>query len=194
MDAHMPIVDGFEATELIRADKTLDHLLVVALSGDTAADDIKKMKNVGMQEYLEKPLKIDKLYDILYAYIDIVNDIKLNSSHTKTSKLLHVEEGIEICGGDEELFKEILSEFLDMYEDTDKKIKFFIAKDDVNSAKKLLLDISGISANIGANKLSEVSTQLREALNNDEKNSLFDKEEKFTQTLLSICTEIRSYL
>ncbi len=194
MDAHMPIIDGFEATRHIREDRSLDHLLVVALSGDTAADDIKKMKNAGMQECLEKPLKIDKLYDIFYAYIDIVNGVKLNSSDFKTSNLLHVKEGIEICGGDIELYKEILFEFLNMYADAHVKIKSFIAKDDLNSVKKLLLDISGISANIGAPKLAEISTQLRETLNNDEKNSFIEKEERFTQIFLALCAEIKSYL
>ncbi len=194
MDAHMPLVDGFEATKQIRADRSLDHLLVVALSGDTASDDIKKMKSAGMQEYLEKPLKIDKLYDILYAYIDVVNGVKLGMSDLQTSNLLHVSDGIEICGGDSELFKEILLEFLNMYADADQKIKSFIQQADYTSANKILLDISGIAANIGATQLAEVSTQLREAIRHNERDNFIKEEQAFVQTLFTLCSEVQAYL
>ena len=194
MDAHMPIVDGFEATKSIRADSSLDHLLVVALSGDTAVDDIKKMKNAGMQEYLEKPLKIEKLYDTLYCYLDTVNGNKTEHTNLKQENVLHVDEGIEICGGDTNLYKEILSEFLSMYQDTDLKIKALIAKDDVNAVKKILLDISGISANIGANKLAEVSTKFREILNNNESEKYFLIEDEFDTIFSTLVNEMKSHL
>jgi len=193
MDAHMPIVDGFEATKLIRANSTLNHLLVVALSGDTAADDIKKMKNAGMQEYLEKPLKIDKLYDILYGYIDIVDGIKFDTPSMKSSNLLHVEQGIEICGGDVELFKEILLEFVTMYEDADKQISSFVHNNNLNAAQRLLLDIAGISANIGAPELSEIATRFREELNNEEKN-FTQNEKNFSTYLRELLNQIKNYI
>jgi CheY-like chemotaxis protein len=68
MDVHMPNMDGFEATKAIRQNQKYSHITVVALSGDVATDDIKKMTMSGMQENLEKPLSMDSLYDILYAY------------------------------------------------------------------------------------------------------------------------------
>ncbi len=68
MDAHMPRMDGFEATRKIRKNPALNHIAVVALSGDTTADSIKKMTESGMNEHLEKPLRMDALYDIIYAY------------------------------------------------------------------------------------------------------------------------------
>lgn len=194
MDAHMPIVDGFEATERIRADKSLDHLLVVALSGDTAVDDIRKMKNAGMQEYLEKPLKVEKLYDILYCYIDVINDKKSTSTSVDEKTLLHIDEGIEICGGDIELYKEILSECLSMYQDANQNIKLLMLKEDTDAIKKLLLDISGVSANIGADTLAQIATKFREVLNHDTKDQFFGAEEEFTNTLSTIIKEIESYL
>ncbi|MDD2356323.1 MAG: response regulator [Thiovulaceae bacterium] len=194
MDAHMPIVDGFEATKRIRADKSLDHLLVVALSGDTAVDDIKKMKNSGMQEYLEKPLKVEKLYDILYCYIDIINDQESASAAVDEKALLHINEGIEICGGDVKLYKEILLECLSMYQDANQNIKSLMLKEDTDAIKKLLLDISGISANIGADKLSEIATKFREILNHDLREQFFTIEEEFTNNLSTLINEIKSYL
>ena len=201
MDAHMPRVDGYEATRQIREDSSLDHLLVVALSGDTAADDIRKMYNVGMQEHLEKPLKMDKLYEVLYCYIDMKDDAQSSEQEAENQDLkqehdeiLNIEEGLEICGGDNELYKEVLSEFTTMYQDSDQKIKLLMAKDDIDSIQRLLLDISGISANIGADKLADVSTEFREVLNHHQENNYFEAEEKFKDTLSQVLTKIEAHM
>lgn len=197
MDAHMPRVDGYEATRQIRQDSSLDHLLVVALSGDTAADDIRKMYNVGMQEHLEKPLKMDKLFEVIYCYIDMKDDPQSSEQadeNREYDEILNIEEGLEICGGDNELYKEVLSEFTTMYQDSDQKIKLFMAKDDIDSIQRLLLDISGISANIGADRLADVSTEFREVLNNHQENNYFEAEEKFKDTLSQVLTKIEAHM
>ena len=67
-DIMMPVMDGFQATRHIRKNHKYNHIPIVALSGDTAADDIRNMLNVGMEAHVEKPLKMDALYDILYVY------------------------------------------------------------------------------------------------------------------------------
>lgn len=191
MDAHMPVLDGFEATRSIRADRSLDHVLVAALSGDTAADDIKKMNDAGMQEHLEKPLKMEKLFEILYCYIDMKNSDKVENK--KTAQILNIEEGIEICGSDRDLYKEVLSEFISMYKDADQNIKTLMAKDEKEAVKRLLLDISGISANIGADKLAEISTEFREVLSSNQEHDFFNLEKKFIETFSKVAEEIESY-
>ena len=192
MDAHMPVMDGFEATKNIRADDSLDHVLVVALSGDTATDDIKKMSEAGMQEHLEKPLKMEKLYEILYSYIDMKESAQ--SEEKNEAQILNIDEGIEICGSDSDLYKEVLSEFLTMYKDADQKIKSYMAKDQIDSIKRLLLDISGISANIGADKLAEVSTEFREVLNNNQEDKFFNAEKQFHDIMNKVIEDIENYM
>ncbi|WP_345991534.1 response regulator [Sulfurimonas sp. HSL-1716] len=193
MDAHMPVLDGFEATRRIRGDDSLNHVLVVALSGDTASDDIKKMYNAGMQEHLEKPLNVEKLYEVLYCYLDM-KDEKSTKPAEEQNDILNIDEGIEICSGDNELYKEVLSEFMSMYKDSDKNINLMMAKDDTDSVQKLLLDISGISANIGADRLANVSTEFREILKNKQENKFFEIEERFKDTLLQVKSSIETYM
>lgn len=194
MDAHMPIVDGFEATQRIRADKSLEHLLVVALSGDTAVDDIKKMQNAGMQEYLEKPLKLEKLYDVLYCYLNIIDKETTHSINNQVTQVLNIDNGLSICGNDNDLYREILSDFLNTYKDVDQTINSYIVKDNIPAIQKLLLDISGISANIGADKLSTFSTEFRKILNDNKEDHYFTYEKKFNTILLVLLKEIRAYI
>ena len=161
MDAHMPRIDGLEATRLIRANPAYDHITVMALSGDTGADDIRKMRECGMEEQLEKPLKIAALYQAIYCYFDpnaLGEGEELPEIHLDNSL------GLEMLGGDIELYNEILAEFQSLYKDSDDKIELWIKHGDYNKAKALLLDVKGIGESIGTAELTDTAEEFREAL------------------------------
>ncbi len=162
MDAHMPRVDGLEATRLIRQNPAYDHITVMALSGDTGADDIRKMRDCGMEEQLEKPLKVAALYQALYCYFDPDAVI---SGEGGTSNI-HLDEAlaIEMLGGDVELYNEILKEFQTLYHDSDEKIELWIKQGDYDRAKALLLDVKGIGESIGTAQLTQTAEEFREAI------------------------------
>lgn len=64
MDCEMPIMDGFEATEKIRAYEKSNQLtpaLIIALSAHTEADYLLRSKQSGMDIYLTKPVRADIL-------------------------------------------------------------------------------------------------------------------------------------
>jgi signal transduction histidine kinase len=67
MDIQMPIMDGLEATSILR-NQGFD-IPIIALSANAMEEDIQKTKSVGMNEHLNKPIDIDKLYDMLFKYI-----------------------------------------------------------------------------------------------------------------------------
>jgi CheY-like chemotaxis protein len=190
MDAHMPRIDGFEATRKIRQNPNYDHILVVALSGDTAADDIKKMTEAGMTEHLEKPLKMDALYDILYAYSSDEED---RNDQNSLYNEIDIEEGMEISGDDQMFYHEILHEFLNSYKNADEMIDSYIKQNDLKHADELLLDIIGVSANIGARNLNKTAVNLKNALQkSDTKHSLLLS--KFKTDLEKLLKEINTYM
>jgi len=55
MDCQMPVMDGFEATRNIRADKRYTDLPILAMSGDATEDDQKKCIECGMNDCIAKP-------------------------------------------------------------------------------------------------------------------------------------------
>ena len=166
MDAHMPRIDGLEATRLIRANPDYDHITVMALSGDTGADDVRKMRECGMEEQLEKPLKIAALYQALHCYFD---PDMLGAGEALPEIHLDNSLGLEMLGGDVELYHEILREFQSLYHDSDDKIELWIKHEDYDRAKALLLDVKGIGESIGTAELTETSEEFREALIGEEK-------------------------
>ena len=196
MDAHMPRVDGFEATKIIRQNPDYDHILVVALSGDTAADDIKKMRDAGMEEQLEKPLRMDALYDILYAYSGIESEEENDDEYIEVvmTKELDGNKGLEICGGDEDFYDEILKEFLNSYSNSAKKLNDLIQNKQIEHADRFLLDIVGITANIGADNLHNIAQNLKEAIRNLQEQKYLSILKEYEQHLTQLLKDIEEHL
>ena len=190
MDAHMPNMDGFEATRKIRSHPEFDDIAIVALSGDVAADDIKKMYDAGMDAHLEKPLKMDALYDILYAF----TKNKAPKEDGKKQPALDTKTGIEISGSDEAFYKEILKEFLDDYSDAKERVGSMLEQSEFKNADALLLDLTGITANIGAEPAHTAILELRKALKEGTIQEYKEAYTKFADAFDALLDEIRSYL
>ncbi|MFT7859826.1 MAG: response regulator [Sulfurimonas sp.] len=197
MDAHMPRVDGFEATRRIRQNSDYDHIVIVALSGDTAADDIRKMTEAGMSEHLEKPLKMDALYDVLYAYTSDASqenqEDAVDTIDVVSTRELDGEKGLEICGGDDNFYHEILNEFLQTYSNSDEQLISMLENDELAKADKLLLDIVGVSANIGAVKLNNIATHIKDSLSDHDEKSYLTLVQQYQHHLKILLEDIKAY-
>jgi len=195
MDAHMPIVDGFEATRVIRKNPKYDHIPIVALSGDTAVDDIQKMLRAGMEAHLEKPLKMDALYNILYIYTTGHEFKKMHKTNENGSAVLELksDKGLEICAGDKEFYLEILNDFISKYADSAETLQEHINGTNSIDADKMLLDISGIAANIGADALHNAALDLKNSIANPSDMTYINNLKKYKRSLEKVCEEIKKY-
>ncbi len=67
MDIQMPEMDGYEATENIRASgKTTP---ICALSANVMKNEIETARDAGIDAYLTKPLEIEELIDCLQKFL-----------------------------------------------------------------------------------------------------------------------------
>ena len=55
MDLSMPVMDGWEATKRIKADPTLAHVLVLAISGHATEDSTRRAREAGADAICAKP-------------------------------------------------------------------------------------------------------------------------------------------
>ena len=72
MDIQMPKMGGIEATERIlyfEAKKNKKHTPIVALTANALAGDKEKYLNVGMDDYLAKPMRVKELEAILVKFL-----------------------------------------------------------------------------------------------------------------------------
>ncbi len=67
MDIQMPVMDGLTATNIIRKSKREDakSIPIIGLSANAFRSDIQKSYSIGMNDYITKPLQIDKVYEVL---------------------------------------------------------------------------------------------------------------------------------
>jgi CheY-like chemotaxis protein len=55
------VMDGFEATRRIRAGQGRDGVVIVALTADSLASDRQRCLDVGMNDFLTKPVSSSQL-------------------------------------------------------------------------------------------------------------------------------------
>jgi CheY-like chemotaxis protein len=62
MDLSLPVVDGWEATKRIKADKILRDIPIIALSAHAMTGDKERALECGCDDYLSKPLDEELLF------------------------------------------------------------------------------------------------------------------------------------
>lgn len=70
MDVRMPVMNGIEATEIIRRMDRSDRMLpIIAMSANAFEDDVRNALNGGMNAYTIKPIDVPQLYATLYRFV-----------------------------------------------------------------------------------------------------------------------------
>jgi CheY-like chemotaxis protein len=86
MDLQMPIMDGYEATLAIRAGASGDkntNIPIIAVTADVTQKARSKVFDVGMDDYMTKPVKKEELYNkvkkvLLLKEIEVQNNAMIN--------------------------------------------------------------------------------------------------------------------
>ncbi|MFA6830271.1 MAG: response regulator [Bacilli bacterium] len=75
MDIQMPIMNGYEATKVIRGlnDFKNSQIKIYAMTADAFSEDVLKAKEVGMNGHLAKPVDIKKLVEVL-SYVSMLKN------------------------------------------------------------------------------------------------------------------------
>jgi signal transduction histidine kinase/CheY-like chemotaxis protein len=68
MDIHMPVMDGMEAIRKIRDVKAFNQIPIVCLTADAFTNQQKEAIALGANDYLTKPIEMDKLTQIFSKY------------------------------------------------------------------------------------------------------------------------------
>ena len=67
MDIHMPVMDGYEASQIIREKD--ERVIIIAVTANVMKEDIHKALNIGINAHLAKPINVEELYRILLKYL-----------------------------------------------------------------------------------------------------------------------------
>lgn len=172
MDIQMPVMDGFEAARLIRqCDRRLP---IIALTANAMIQDVKKTKLLGMNEHLNKPIDVEKLFATLLKYISKKTDVKSsqNITHGDAIELprfiyINTKIGLAHMAENKKLYIKILGDFLKNYKNIADKLQLLLHSD-IAEAKMIIHTLKGLSANIGAMALHEKTKDLEGSLRLEE--------------------------
>ncbi len=116
MDLHMPVMNGFEATEYIR-NKMNSKIPIIALTADVTTVDLAKCKAVGMNDYIAKPVDEKLLYSKIVGLVKkpvFINEHKENgNSHSKKLKCIDLDYLIQRTKSNPALMMEMISLYLE---------------------------------------------------------------------------------
>lgn len=70
MDINMPIMDGIECTEKIRSleDPGKSNIPIIAITGNARNLSLEEYREIGINEFLQKPLNFDELVNLVRKY------------------------------------------------------------------------------------------------------------------------------
>ncbi|MCK5295138.1 MAG: response regulator, partial [Arcobacteraceae bacterium] len=187
MDLQMPIMGGIEATQIIRTTKNGKDIPIIALTANAMKEDVQRTKDAGMNEHLNKPIDVDKLYETLLKYISKKVDVVTKSLDKKdninipTFVNIDTTIGLSYMNENKELYLKILNDFKNNYSNCN------LDNLDNSEFQRVTHTIKGLSANIGAVELNKISKEL-------DKTQDKDLLPKFYSELNLVISELKSLL
>jgi len=171
MDLQMPVMDGFEATNVIRTILKDINIPIIAMTANTMTGDKEKSIQSGMNDHLGKPIDIDLLKNTLSKWIKISMKEKQSDNHEETikpvkidSSILDIKVGLNHVSCNVRLYKKLIREYLDNFKYVGEEINNFLIDKEIDKAHELIHRLKGVSGTLGAIKLYNVSVKMLEAV------------------------------
>ncbi|MEK7748522.1 MAG: response regulator [Bacteroidota bacterium] len=70
MDMQMPVMDGWQAVPLIKADERTKDIPIIAFTAQARAEDKARTKAIGCVEHYSKPMDPEELLNLIQKYLN----------------------------------------------------------------------------------------------------------------------------
>ena len=175
MDIQMPKMDGYDATREIRKDPAFAELPIIAMTANALRCDKEKCFDVGMNDYITKPVDTVQLFQIIRHWIkrketnlgkktfaeynslsskeEIKEKSKENNHLTLESADVDVQSALSRLGNNYKFYERLLTKFCNNHKNAVEEIKQAVAQGDFKTAEILTHTLKGAAGNIGAKEV-----------------------------------------
>jgi CheY-like chemotaxis protein len=180
MDLQMPEMDGFQATQKIRANPKFDNLPIIAMTAHAMSAEKQKCLEVGMQDHVAKPIDPDHLFSTLSKWctgkprtileapqrtIVKTETIDPNLNNLET---VNVEAVKRVLGDDDAAILRLLNKFSNDYRDLTKNLNALLIKGEREDAVKLAHQVKGVAGNLHITGVFEATAEIEKHLRSDD--------------------------
>jgi signal transduction histidine kinase/CheY-like chemotaxis protein len=173
MDQEMPNMNGLDATRAIRKLETSigRHVRIIGLTGNATSEDERRCLNAGMDAFLSKPVRMEKLYEAVESEFQTPSEfdssppapVALDPATTKEavaqdeSVAAHLHRA---TGGNQKLQRTLVKSFLQDAPKTLSLIRRAIAKKDAQKLASAAHALKGSISIFGAAKAVSLAREL----------------------------------
>lgn len=165
MDIQMPVMDGIEATTIIRNELKITTP-IVAFTANAFKTEIDKFKNIGINDYVIKPFDEDVFYKTLLrvANIQIQKIDKIEQPVDNQNFDLSIL--ISVSRGDNDFVKKMIKIFVDQTEEVILNIEKCLVVNDFIQISKLIHKIKPDIDRMGINSILNEVRELEDIAKN----------------------------
>lgn len=178
MDLQMPVMDGFEATRLIRQDGRWNRLPIIAMTAAVMADDRAACTDAGMNDHVSKPILPQALAHTLLRWIKptiqaqpIAHQACKTLSSAPTPDWVRdglpgfdLPAALSRLGGNHALLLDLLNKFGKEFENSQVELADLLKAEDRSASTAFAHRIKGAAANLGATQLHDAAQLLEVAI------------------------------
>jgi signal transduction histidine kinase/CheY-like chemotaxis protein len=176
MDVQMPVLNGYDATEAIRAARIT--LPVVAMTANVMEEDRHRAAQAGMNAHVAKPVDVEQLIAILrtlapHAVAPDTQAAPVAAEAPAAAALYALPDdlpGIDLdtaltrMGGNYDALAALLKRFERTHGDTVLEVRAAIGAGQRQPAAQALHRLRGVAANLGANEVARLTAGAEAAL------------------------------
>jgi signal transduction histidine kinase/DNA-binding response OmpR family regulator len=168
MDWHMPVMDGLEATRVIRSRGLADHTPIVALTASAMEGDRERALAAGMSDYLSKPLRMDALEEVLGRWLgeEKADAAELDSGPGSGAPAGLPDRAVfDVAGTSERLGSQnMLAELVEVFAQQARELRAGITealqRSALDDATLLAHRLKGAAASVGAVQVESLAARL----------------------------------
>lgn len=178
MDLHMPIMDGYEATRLIREVKSTEALPIIAITADAIKGIREACLSAGMNDYVSKPIDPRHLIETISKYLEhdiLVSEKAIENKREDISDFIDISklnaseidlyDGINRLNSNPMFYFKTLDSFLDRIDEQIMTLEDHFTENDIDGIKYLSHSLKGISANLSLIRISQLLFSLDKIMN-----------------------------
>ncbi|MCG2575818.1 response regulator [Dechloromonas sp. XY25] len=167
MDCHMPVMDGYTASEAIRRLPGRASLPIVAMTANALASDRERCLAAGMNDHIPKPIDVAVLHATLARWLaggDSLPVATPAASQEPPPLGIDTAAALSRLGGNRAMYQRLLLRFCDNQADAAEQLQANQASRDTDAMVLRAHTLRGLAGNIGAGNLARLAGELEDSL------------------------------